>query len=59
MNAHPLSRIYIEGLLRTSFYNEEIKRELKRILIYECRCNERQTRLRGEKFESEKGECVS
>ncbi len=26
------------------FYYEEIKRELNRILIYECRCNER---LRG------------
>jgi hypothetical protein len=60
-----------------------IKRELKRILIYECRCNERlkakaegsirltytglrgglehlkiETRLRGGRFESVKGECV-
>ncbi len=67
-----------------SFYYEEIKRELKRILLYECRCNERlkaikaegstrltytgffgglehlkiETRLRGERFESMKGECV-
>jgi hypothetical protein len=24
----------------TVLYNEEIKQELKRILIYECRCNE-------------------
>ena len=64
-------------------YYEEIKRELKRIIIYECRCNERlkaktegstrltytglrgglehlkiETRLRGERFESVKGECV-
>ena len=64
-------------------YYEEINRELNRILMYECRCNERlrvktdestllsytgflgglehlkiETRLRGEKFESVKGECV-
>ena len=64
-------------------YYEEIKLELKRILIYECRCNERlkakaeastrlpycglrgelehlkiETRFRGERFESVKGECV-
>ncbi len=64
-------------------YYEEIKRELKRILIYECRCNERlkdktdgsthltytglceglehlkiEKRLRGERVESLKGECV-
>ena len=66
-----------------SVYYVEIKRELKRMLIYECRCNERlgakaegstrlactgfhgglehlkiETRLRGERFESVKGECV-
>jgi hypothetical protein len=60
-----------------------MKRELKRILIHECRCNERlkakvdgstrltytglcgglehlkiETRLRDERFESVKGECV-
>ena len=67
-------------------YYEEIKRELNRILIYECRCDERlrteaegstrltytglhgfheglehlkiETRLRDERFESVKGECV-
>jgi hypothetical protein len=27
--------------LRVVVYYEEIKRELKRILTYECRCNER------------------
>jgi hypothetical protein len=65
-----------------SVYYEETKRELKRILIYECRCNERlkvksegsrrlaytgliggleplkiETRLRGGRFQSVKGEC--
>jgi hypothetical protein len=62
-------------------YYEETKRELKRILVYEIRCNERlrvegslrltytglsgglehlkiETRLRGGRFESKKGECV-
>ena len=64
-------------------YYGEIKREVKRILIYDCRCNERlklkaegstrhgytglceglehlkiETTLRGERFESVKGECV-
>jgi len=64
-------------------YYDEIKREINRILTYECRCNERrrvksegstrlvytglrgglehlkiETRLRGERFESVKGECV-
>ena len=64
-------------------YYEEIKREVKRILIHECQCNERlkvkvegstrheytglrwglehikiETRLRDERFESVKGECV-
>jgi hypothetical protein len=62
-------------------YYGETKRELKRILVYEIRCNERlrvegssrliytglsgglehlkiETRLRGGRFESKKGECV-
>ena len=62
-------------------YYEGRKRELNKILIHECRCNERQkdktegstrlgytrgglehlkieTRLRDERFESVKGECV-
>ena len=42
-------------------YYEEIKRELNRRLTYECRCDEHlkiETRLRGERFESVKGECV-
>ena len=64
-------------------YYEEIKREVNRIRIHECRCDERpkdksegstlltytglrgglehlkiETRLRDERFESVKGECV-
>ena len=70
-------------ILLLLFYYEQINRDLKRILIYECQCNERletqdegstrlsyiglrggleylkiETRLRAERFESEKDECV-
>jgi hypothetical protein len=40
---HCLEPVFPELLndLLSFVYYEEIKRELKRILIYECRCNER------------------
>jgi len=36
-----LSRHNLEGLVDTFFFVYYMKRDLKRILIYECRCNER------------------
>ncbi len=32
---------FYRNRLTENLYYEEIKRDLKRILIYECRCNER------------------
>ena len=75
---------WVTKTLVVSFvYYEEINRKIKKILIYECRCDEIlraeaegstrlgytgligglehlkiETRLRGGRFESVKGECV-